>query len=127
MQFHEKDFVLRTRTGHDRQCELVQQDEELSKMYGVCRKTILNKSRYYHVVNGLPGDAMHDILEGVLQSKVKEMLKVFIWEQKYFSLEQLNERIKNFDYGYYNDNNKPSTIAQQTLKGDKNSIKQKGC
>ena len=55
------------------------------------------------------------------------MLKVFIWEQKYFSLEELNMRIKNFDYGYYNDNNKPSTIAQQTLKGDKNSVKQKGC
>ena len=72
------------------------------------------------------GDAMHDILEGVLQYKVKEMLKVFIWEEKYFSLEQLNDRIKNFDYGYYNDNNKPSTIAQQTLKGDKNSVKQKG-
>lgn len=111
--------------GHDRQCELVCR---------VCRKTILNKSRYYHVVDGLPGDAMHDVLEGVLQYKVKEMLKVFIWElkvfiweQKYFSLKELNVRIKNFDYGYYNDNNKPSTIAQQTLKGDKNNVKQKGC
>ena len=117
---------MRSRTGHDRQCELVEHDEELSKMYGVCRKAILDKSRYYHVVDGLPGDAMHDILEGVLQYKVKEMLKVFIWEEKYLSLEQLNDRIKIFDYGYYKDNNKPSTIAQQTLKGDKNSVKQKG-
>ena len=28
-------------------------------------------------MDGLLGDAMHDILEGVLQYKVKEILKVF--------------------------------------------------
>lgn len=117
---------MRSRAGHDRHCDLIEQDEEMGKLYGVRRKSILNNSRYYHVVDGLPGDAMHDVLEGVLQYNCKEMLKVFIWELKYFSLEQLNERIKNFDYGYYNDNNKPSPIPQQILKSDKNSVKQKG-
>ena len=39
---------------------------------------------------------------------VRTMLKVFINEESYFTLDQLNERIKDFDYGYYNDRNKPS-------------------
>jgi hypothetical protein len=59
-------------------------------MAGVNRKSILNNSRYFHVVDGLPGDAMHDILEGVLQYECKEMLKVFIFVEKHFSLDQLN-------------------------------------
>ena len=69
---------------------------------------------------------MHDILEGILQYECKEMLKEFIFKEKYFTLEQLNERITNFDYGYFNDKNKPSPIARQTLKSDNNNLKQKG-
>jgi hypothetical protein len=78
------------------------------------------------VVDGLPGDAMHDILEGVLQYVCKEMLKEFIFKDKYLTIDQLNERIGCFDYGYFNDRNKPSPIARQTLKSDTNSLKQKG-
>ena len=78
------------------------------------------------MVDGLPADAMHNILEGVLQYECKEMLNVFIYEQKYFTLQQLNDRMKCFDYGYYNDKNKPSPITRQALKGDANNARQKG-
>ena len=54
------------------------------------------------------------------------MLKEFIFKEKYFTLEQLNERMRCFDYGYFNDKNKPSPIAIQTLKNDANHLKQKG-
>ena len=69
---------------------------------------------------------MHDILEGVLQYECKEMLKVFINEESYFTLDQLNERIKDFDYGYYNDKKKPSPITLRTINNSSNSLKQKG-
>lgn len=36
---------------------------------------ILNLSPSYHVTKGLPPDIMHDVLEGVLQYEVKELLK----------------------------------------------------
>ena len=81
-QFLEKYFTLRTRAGHDRQCQLLEQNQDLSKTYGVCRRSILCNSRYHHVADGLPGDAMHDVLEGVLQYKCKEMLKEFIFKEK---------------------------------------------
>ena len=61
-------------------------------MYGVSRYSVLCDSRYCHVVDGLPGDAMHDVLEGVLLYQCKEMLKEFIFKEKYFTLEQLIKR-----------------------------------
>ena len=45
------------------------------------KRSILPESRYYHVVGGLPPDAMHDILEGVLQYHTKELLKLYILEK----------------------------------------------
>lgn len=69
---------------------------------------------------------MHDVLEGVLQYECKEMLKIFINQEKIFTLEQLNNRIQLFDYGYMNDSDKPSPIQQRTLTSNNNSLKQKG-
>lgn len=68
---------------------------------------------------------MHDILEGVLQYECKEMLKLLIKQEKIFTLEQLNNRIQLFDYGYMNDSDKPSPIQQRTLDSDNNSLKEK--
>ena len=41
------------------------------------------------MVDGSPPDAMHDILEGVLQYEMKEMLKAFIKIQHYLTLDCL--------------------------------------
>lgn len=125
-QFREKDFTLRTKAGHLHQCQQIEENRDLGKVYGANRLSILCKSRYFSVIDGLPGDVMHDLLEGVLQYECKEMLKIFINEEKYLTLDQLNERIKRFDYGYYNDKNRPSPISQQTLNNANNSLKQKG-
>ena len=38
----------------------------------------------------MPPDAMHDILEGVLNYIVKETLKVLIFEKNLFTLDELN-------------------------------------
>ena len=62
------------------------------KTYGINCRSILNNSRYYHVIGGLPPDAMHDIL-GVLHYTIKEVLKVLIIDQQLFTLEELNNRI----------------------------------
>lgn len=56
---------------------------------------------------------MNDILEGILQYQCKELLKQFINEDKYFTLDLFNVRLKKFDYGYFNDKNKPSPITDK--------------
>ena len=103
MQFHERDFVLRTRDSHNRQCNRLVDNPHFSKTYGINSCSVLNKSRYYHVVGGLPPDAMHDILEGVLHYSVKETLKALIFEKQLITIDELNNRISSFDYGYHND------------------------
>ena len=127
MQFHEKDFVLRTKEGHDKQCDdVLLYGEHFSKTYGINRKPVLNESRYFHVIEGLPADIMHDILEGVLQYEVKELLKHYIKVQHLFTLKQLNHQIASYDFGYYNDTNRPSQIPEQKLLSTDNSLRQHG-
>lgn len=86
----------------------------------------MNKSRFFHVVGGLPADAMHDVLEGVLQYGVKELIKVYINEQKLFTLDELNKRIAECDYGYHNDANRPAQITQKKLASADNGLRQHG-
>ena len=47
----------------------------------------------------MPQDVMHVVLEGVLAMERKVLLKSFTLEEKFFSLDLLNERILNFTYG----------------------------
>ena len=126
MQFHESDFVLRTCDSHNRQCDRLVDNPHFSKTYGINSCSVLNKSRYYHVVGGLPPDAMHDILEGVLHYSVKETLKVLLFEKKLITIDELNNRISSFDYGYHNDSNKPAAIQRSRLLSDDHTIKQHG-
>jgi hypothetical protein len=101
---------MRTRQGHTNQTMLVETDPECSSAYGVKRQSALNDSKFFHVVDGLPSDIMHDILEGVLPRHVKIMLKKLIHEEKMFTLQELNNRISKFPYGLSDSTNKPSSI-----------------
>lgn len=116
---------MRNRETHTYHCNLVEQDPAFGAIYGINRSSVLNRSRYFNIIDGLPADAMHDLLEGVLQHEVKLLIKKCI-NNKFFTLAMLNERIANFDYGYYNDKNKPTPISPKTLASDNNSVKQKG-
>lgn len=69
---------------------------------------------------------MHDVLEGGLQYEAKLVLQQFVFEEKYFTIEDLNFRIENFDYGYMNARNRPTPISHQTLTNVDHSLKQNG-
>ena len=126
MQFTEDQFQLRTRASHNRHCQLVQNDQTLASTYGVKRTSILNQSRYFHVVDGLDLDVMHDQLEGVLPLEIKLLLQNFISLEKYLTLDILNERIAGFNYPLVDASNKPSSMKQQVLSSDSASLSQSG-
>ena len=67
---------------------------------------------------------MHDILEGVLQYETKEILKYYIKVERLLKLEILNDRIAKYDFGYYNDKNRPSPINEAKFSSNDNSLKQ---
>ena len=71
-------------------------------------------------------DIMHDVLEGGLQFEAKLMLSQFINIDRYFTVEELNYRLLNFEYGYVDARNRPTPITSKTLNNGDNSLKQNG-
>ena len=93
LQFMHDQYQLRIRASHNRHCQLVHDDQTLFSTYGVKRSSILNQSWYFHVVNGLDLDVMHDQLEGVLPLEVQLLLQKYTTVDKYLTLDVLNEKI----------------------------------
>lgn len=83
--------------------------------FGVKHISLLIKLKFYSTFNNMTFDAMHDILEGVLQYDLKFFVQYLI-AQKILTLDQINERIEAFDYGPINNSSKPS-IFKVTKKG----------
>jgi len=71
----------------------------IATTYGVCSDSIVNSSCFFHVVDGLSPDIMHNVIESTLQLSLKHLLLYLIQEERLFTVETLNERIQSFDYG----------------------------
>ena len=62
---------------------------------------------------------MHVLLEGVMQLEIKMMLKVFIYDEHYFELTTLNERLASFKYGRNESRSKPPRLFERkNISGD---------
>ena len=96
-----------------------------STTYGLQRDSILNRSQYFHVTEGLIPDAMHDVLEGILPLETKELLKHHIGAHT-FSLADLNDAIQKFPYAASDARNKPAPISSKTLSSNDHALKQTG-
>ncbi|KAJ8037460.1 hypothetical protein HOLleu_18274 [Holothuria leucospilota] len=102
------------------------QDVEIDDLSetGVARSSILNELSYYHVVENLALDYMHDLLEGVVPMEVKMVLKALI-DLHMFSLLELNSRISSFSYGFTEKQNCPTQYTMHGLSNPKGSSGQK--
>ncbi len=58
---------------------------------------------------------MHVLLEGVVPYELTLMLKNFILEEKYFTLDELNQRILSFTYTEYEAKDRPSIIQDNVI------------
>ena len=97
----------------------------MATTYGISFELVLNSSRFLHVTEGLVMDIIHDILEGVLQYEVKELLKYLVSEN-ICSLELINRKIAMFPYGYSDILNKPSEISREHLSSSDHKLRQNG-
>ena len=105
---------MRSRKMYDQHAAMVSTDPESASVYGVKAQSELNNSKYFHVVDGLPSDIMHGILEGVLPLHFKVMLRKFIVEEKRFTINELNRRFQGFAFGTSDYRNKPSLLKNIT-------------
>lgn len=125
LQFSASAFKPRTRATHSHHVAKLA-NKTLAPMittaYEVNRDPILNSLAYFHTTEGLPPDIMHNILEGVLQYEVKEMLLVFTREKEYVTLEILNKIISEFEYHYADSKNRPSSVVFKENKLNQQGI-----
>lgn len=119
MQFKEEDFKRRTRETHAEHIAGLHGPlrDHIATTFGVSRDAILNTCRYFHILNGLVPDIMHDILEGSLPLLISLLLTHYIQEQRLFTLAELNSRISSFKYGS-SIINKPTPIPVHNLSSD---------
>lgn len=88
---------------------------------GIKETCVWSDIKDFNIIEQLGVDVMHDLLEGVCKYDMLFLVSYFTTDVKFFSLETLNERIKNFDYGPDN-SSKPVTISPDNLK--KQNIRQ---
>jgi len=66
---------------------------------GVYQESLLNQVTGFHVKQHFCIDIMHDFFEGVCHYDLCNIIKYYIVTAKLFSLETLNNRKMNFNYG----------------------------
>ena len=118
-------MTLRSRSTYDTHCADLNGPlhDHAATTYGISYNSILNSS-FFHVVDGIPPDIMHDVLEGSLQLHIKCLLKYCIVQMKYFTLDILNTRIHSFYFGTADATNRPTAITPDILTSSNNSVKQ---
>ena len=127
-KFLESDFVLRTPENHRKQCLKITSSAalygHLSTNYRINRSSVLDNVLNFSVVTNLPHDIMHDMFEGVIPFELKLYLQHCV-RHNYFTMTELNRRIRLFDYGYSELSSKTSEIDINVAKvGSEMKIRQ---
>lgn len=101
------------RTRQDYDDDVILHDKSKT---GVNEYSVFNYVPHFHVTDSSSVDSTHNVDEGVLHYNFSEILSYFIYDQKYFTLKMLNERMSSFPYGPDEKSNIPRRISAKQLK-----------
>lgn len=87
---------------------------------GVENNSMFNVLPYFHCTLNLCLDLMHDFFEGIFQYDICQAILFFI-KKRYFTLNELNERISNFAYGKEDIRYIPNILLKKNL--EENNLK----
>ncbi|KAJ8050214.1 hypothetical protein HOLleu_03327 [Holothuria leucospilota] len=108
--------ILRTKESYA-QCLLELEQSEGLHVRGVKFNSPFNRLQNFHVCGpGLPPCIAHDLFEGVIASDLHLFLKYLIQNEKWFTLDTLNQRILTFHYLDTDRNDKPSKVSLTSKK-----------
>lgn len=97
--------------------DYISEDFNITK--GIKRYCILNDLNYFDIFDYSTStvDAMHDVLEGVVPFLLKHFFKIVI-QMKLINLEDINNRIKSFNFGYLQRKSLPPTISMDKISAN---------
>lgn len=111
-QLRENVLALRNRINYEE--DVLSNNVSQTGIKNRCIWHILNS---YHVTENLVCDLMHNFFEGVCHYDLCAILDYLINHMNFFTLETLNDRILNFNYGDSGD--KPSLITADRIRNQK--------
>lgn len=82
---------------------------------GIKEPCMWNDLSSFNVTENLTVDIMHDLYEGICRYELGAILYAFIINEKFFSLQLLNERIKFCKY-VVNETNRPTLIKMEQIR-----------
>jgi len=86
-----------------------------SRKWGVKGVSILNDIPAFSLTAAILQDPMHVILEGIARYELRALLHSFVKEQKYFTIQTLNDHIRTYQYDS-NCRDKPLPIDSSSLE-----------
>lgn len=94
------------------------QGDSVHSRKGLHFESLLNRLVTFKVYFNISVDIMHDIMLGILKYDLIQILKYYIYTQKYFTLEEFNHIKEVFDYGSKCRGDKTVPIIPNHLKDD---------
>lgn len=108
----EDESQLRTRINYDKAVK-----DKNPSTSGIKEPCAFHKINYFHFTENLSLDLMHDLLEGVCVYVMQSVIQHLVFVDECFTLEFLNSRIKDFDYGTNEASIPPPTISSKSNQG----------
>ncbi|CAF4414605.1 unnamed protein product [Rotaria socialis] len=109
---------IRTIFDHDDLVQEIINDPNESPLMGVIDQSPLHDLIGFHPIVSLPGDCMHDFLEGICPIVVMSLLKQAS-SRRLITYVRIQERMEIFKYGYFDTNNRPPPIQVKHLQNDR--------
>ena len=103
----------------------IKKSSDECSIFGIRYESLLNTIGEFHLTNNFTFDPMHDLLEGIVPQELSLVLGVFL-RKNFFTIDQINGLIQNFDYGFSEKSNRPEHILKERLIKQKR-IKQAAC
>lgn len=89
-----------------------------NKEYGVDQDSVFNKLTYFHTMDNLYCDIMHDFFDGLLRYLMPRIIKMLIDDKNVdLDLETLNNRIRFFGFGCCGSNTPPPFTQKNSNEG----------
>lgn len=104
-KFSEDMFQIRNSSDHECHVRDVGRDPSLESVYGVRMGSPLSGLLSFNIIDGMPPDIMHDILEGVMPGILQYIIDSLILCT--MTKSDLIELVQSFPYGRYEKRNKP--------------------
>ncbi|CAF3813633.1 unnamed protein product [Rotaria sp. Silwood1] len=106
---------IRTIVDHDNFVQEIINNPNKSPLMGVIGDSLLHDLIGFHPTVSLPGDLMHDFIEGICPIVVMSLLKQAS-SMRLITYARIQYRMENFEYGRFDTSNRPPPIQVKHLQ-----------